>query len=180
MKSLKTEVAYRTPFFEILAKTIETDETPYYALQLPDYVGVLALTAERQVLVVRQYRPAVERYTLELPAGMVPPGEKPVEAAERELMEETAHETGSIELLGPVLPDAGRLANVRWNYIARDCRPMKNAQMEAGIEVLTYSVNELIAAIAAGTFNHSLDVAAVMLAVSQGKLDLTGEMLQSN
>src|ERR1035438_3958864 len=61
MKPLKTEVAFATPFFQILGKTMCEGEEPYYSLKLPDYAAVVAITEEQRVLIVRQYRPAVER-----------------------------------------------------------------------------------------------------------------------
>src|ERR1041385_1573711 len=100
MKPLKTEVAFATPWFEVLAKTIKPDEPPYYTLKLPDYASVVAVTEEGRVLIVRQYRPAVDRYTLELPSGIVDPGETPAQSAGRELLEETGYQAGEIEVLG--------------------------------------------------------------------------------
>ena len=65
MKPLKTEVAFATPRFELVAKTIETGEPPYCWLRLPDWAAIVAVTAEGRVLAVRQHRPAVERRTIE-------------------------------------------------------------------------------------------------------------------
>ncbi len=77
MKPLRSESVYSTPWFDLIAKTMREGEPPYYSLRLPDYVGILAFTPERRIIAVRQYRPAVEQYTLELPAGLVDPGEAP-------------------------------------------------------------------------------------------------------
>ena len=64
-------IEFATPWFEVVAKRMNGDASPYYSLRMPDCVSVIALTAEKQVVLVRQYRPAVERYTLELPGGHV-------------------------------------------------------------------------------------------------------------
>ena len=77
MKPVKVEVPFSTPWFEIVGKTMREGESPYYSLRLPDYVSVVALTEDGKVLIVRQYRPAVEHHTLELPSGLVDPGETP-------------------------------------------------------------------------------------------------------
>ena len=53
MKPLKTDVAFATPWFEVLAKTFKTGEAPYYTLRLPDYASIVALTEERRVVIVR-------------------------------------------------------------------------------------------------------------------------------
>src|SRR4051812_18221040 len=110
-RPLQTEVAFATPWFELVAKTMKTGEAPYYSLRLPDYAAVVAITPDERVLAVRQYRPAVERYTIELPSGLVDPGESAGDAARRELLEETGYEADSLEVLAPMMPDCGRPGN---------------------------------------------------------------------
>jgi ADP-ribose pyrophosphatase len=168
VKPLKTEIAFRTPWFDLLAKTMKDGEAPYYSLSVADYVGILAITADQRILAVRQYRPAVERYTIEFPAGLVDTGENPLETARRELLEETGYETGAVELLGEMLTDTGRLTNRIWACLATGVRPVEGYQPEEGMETLSYSLPELIKAITEGEFNHALHVAILMLAVAKG------------
>jgi ADP-ribose pyrophosphatase len=165
MKPLKTEVAFATPWFQILGKTMRHGEEPYYSLSLPDYVSVVALTGEQRVPIVRQYRPAVERDTLELPSGLVDPGETPEEAARRELLEETGYEGGEWQVLGAMEPDTGRLGNRIWTCVAKGVRRVEGRAPEKGIAVETWSLDELAQAMADGRFSMALHVAAVMLAV---------------
>ena len=172
MKPLKTEVAFATPWFQILGKTMGHGEEPYYSLKLPDYAAVVAITEEQRVLIVRQYRPAVERDTLELPSGIVDPGETPEEAARRELLEETGYQGGDWQVLGAMEPDSGRLGNRIWSCVAKGVRPAENHAPEEGIEVLTWSLDELSRATVDGRFNHALHVAAVMMAILKGGLRL--------
>ena len=172
MNPLKTEIAFATPWFEILAKTMKPGEAPYYSLRLPDYAAVVALTEDQRVLAVRQYRPAVERYTIELPSGLVDPGESPAEAARRELLEETGYEAAEVEVLGAMEPDTGRLGNRIWSCVATGVRRMEGRVPEDGIEVLTYSLPELKRATAEGEFNHALHVAVLLVAMLRGKLRL--------
>ena len=172
MKPLKTEVAFTTPWFDLLAKTMKPDEAPYYSLRMADYTAVVAITEEHRVPAVRQYRPAVERYTIELPAGMVDAGETPEAASRRELLEETGCQAYGFELLGPMLPDTGRLGNRIWTCVATGVRPVEGRAPESDIEVLSYSPSELARAMAEGEFNHALHVAVLMIAVVRGKLRL--------
>jgi ADP-ribose pyrophosphatase len=164
MKPLKTDVAFATPWFQVLAKTFKEGQAPYYTLKLPDYASVVAITEEGRVVIVRQYRPAVDRYTLELPSGLVDPGETPLESARRELLEETGYRAGELEMLGSMEPDTGRLGNRIWGYVARDVKLVEGATPEQGIEVLTWGVEELVQATIDGRFNHALHVAIVWLA----------------
>src|SRR5207248_2070759 len=60
MKPLRTETAWSTPWFEVAAKTMREGEAPFYSLRLPDYAAVVAVTVEGRIVIVRQYRPAVE------------------------------------------------------------------------------------------------------------------------
>src|SRR5258708_4698212 len=84
---------YTTPWFSLEQRKVVGEKNPFYALKLPDYVGVFATTAQSKVLLVEQFRPATEDYMLELPAGHVDQGETPKEAARRELFEETGYST---------------------------------------------------------------------------------------
>ena len=165
MKPLKTEVAFATPWFQVLGKTMREEEEPYYSLRLPDYAAVVALTEEKRVVIVRQYRPAVEHHTLELPSGLVDAGETPLAAAQRELLEETGYEAGEWQLLGGMEPDVGRLGNRIWACLAKNVRPAKAHTPEAGIEAFTWSLEDLSLAMLDGRFDHALHVAVVMLAI---------------
>jgi ADP-ribose pyrophosphatase len=170
VKPLKTEVAFATPWFEVVGKTMVADEAPYYSLRLPDYAAVVALTEDERVLVVRQYRPAVEQYTLELPSGIVDPGETPATTARRELVEETGYAAAGVEVVGSMTVDTGRLNNAIWACVATGARRVQGP--EQGIEVEKWSVDELWRATRAGEFGLSLHVSVLMRAVLAGKLAL--------
>ncbi len=172
MRPLDSSIAFRTPWFDLLAKRLEPAGAPWYSLRLPDYAAVLAITPDERVLIVRQYRPAVERYMLELPSGLVDPGETPEQAARRELLEETGYEAETLEVLGPMFPDTGRLGNRIWNCLATGARRVEGRAPEAGIEVTVWTLAELARAMLDGRFDHSLHVATLMAAVVRGKLKL--------
>ena len=121
---------------------------------------------------MRQYRPAVERYTLELPSGIIDPGEAPVETARRELLEETGYAATLTEELGPLFVDTGRLCNRIIGCVATGARQVEGRAPEAGIEVLTWPVGELWCATRAGEFALSLHLAILMQAVLADKLPL--------
>ena len=169
---MKEEIPFSTPWFSVVAKTMREGEAPYYSLRLPDYVSVVAFTEDGKVLIVRQYRPAVEHHTWELPSGLVDPGESPEETGRRELLEETGYQAGEMELLGAMETDVGRLGNRMFTCIARDVRPVAGRTPEEGIEVAAWPLEELAAAIVDERFNHALHVAVVMIAMMKGGLRL--------
>ncbi len=134
-----------------------------------DYVTVVALTQDLRVVLVEQYRPAAERVTLELPSGLVDPGEAPEVTARRELFEETGFEVEELFSLGALIPDTGRLGNRLHCFFARvkeSVRPRpKNNE---GIEVRIVTLETVKSAINDGTFDHALHCGVWMLAISKG------------
>ncbi|MDR0293552.1 MAG: NUDIX hydrolase [Oscillospiraceae bacterium] len=84
----------------------------------PGGVAVLALDGSRRVVMVRQFRYAVGRVLLELPAGRLEPGEEPMEAGLRELSEETGYAASHIVPLGRMIPTGGYDSEVIWLYTA--------------------------------------------------------------
>ena len=171
------ETVFKTPYFSVVAKRLARmpEGDPFYSLSLGDYVTVVALASSDEVVLVRQFRPAVEAYTLELPAGHVDPGDTPEQAARAELAEETGFNAARVVPLGCLKPDTGRLGNRMWVYFADGLTPLPGHSREAGVEVVMRSRAALAADLAEGRFDHALHVAALMLAVQAGRLALPVE-----
>ena len=93
---------------------------PYYVLEYPDWVEIVALDAQDNVLLVRQYRHAMGDFTIELPAGGMDPGDTdPCIAGARELLEETGC-AGVLSYVGEARPNAGTHTNRIHILLARD------------------------------------------------------------
>ena len=168
--AMTNTTVFSTAWFDVVAKSNGSGD-PYYSLRLLDYVATIGLTPQNELILVRQHRPAVERSTLELPAGHVESGESPADAARRELEEETGFTPGRLELLGKLAPDTGRLSNSLWCYLARDAVPIvPTSAAEPGIEVVLCSPFELRGKIGSGEFDHALHLAALHLGMITGKL----------
>lgn len=163
---------FQSPWCTLIARP-DAQGRPYYMLEVADYVSVIALTSDRRLVLVRQYRPVVDRVTLELPSGHVDPGETPEEAARRELREETGFTADDLELLGTLVPDVGRLTNRMWCYFARDVVPVATpSAIEEGIEVVIVPEREAMAMAGDGTIDHALNLAALFMAVSRNRVRL--------
>jgi len=143
----------------------------FHSFKLADYVAMLAVTVDGQIPLVRQYRPALGRVTLELPSGLLDPSEEPGQAAARELLEETGLRAGSVVTpLGSLAPDSGRLENRLWGFFTDNVspEPAPDWQPEAELEHLLVTPRELQDLILTGQFDHALHIAVIGLALTRG------------
>lgn len=166
---------YECPWLAVEAKEVrlgDEDQATYYSVRTYDYMAVLALTDAGQIPLVRQFRPAIEVRSLELPAGLVEPGESPDDAVRRELFEETGCEAGTIELLGRLDLDSGRMQTTQWAFFAPNVRVVTDRPSgeEVDLEVVFVSPDELYALARAGDFRMAAHLAVLAAAFVRGLL----------
>jgi ADP-ribose pyrophosphatase len=169
--SRKTRLSEWVSIVENRVVTSPRDEgAVYHSVATADYVSVLALTPDGRVPVVRQFRPAVDRFTLEFPGGMRDDDEAPDVCARRELAEETGLEVTTLQHLATFLPDSGRLGNRMWTYFARDAAAIPGWVPEAGVAFVMMSLDELFTRAHDGSFDHGPHLAMLGMAVINGLL----------
>jgi 8-oxo-dGTP pyrophosphatase MutT (NUDIX family) len=164
------QVLLATPWCSFVEERAR-DGSPYYLLDVPDYVAVVAKTPDGRIVLVRQERQVTGRPSTELPSGCVEPGEMPEHAARRELVEETGIVAHTMELLGTIVPDIGRLSNRMWCYFAPGVTISPGyVDDEEGITCIDVAEAEALAMALDGRIEHALHLAALFLAVGKGKL----------
>lgn len=174
---MKREETRLSPWVTLVTKLLErgpgeSDEV-FHSFVQSDYVAVVAQAPGDEIALIKQFRPALERDSLELPSGLIDAGESPNQAARRELEEEVGLQSqAELQLLGVLNPDSGRLENKLWCFFAGSCVPMNVWSPEEGVEPLRVTPSELGVAIERGSFCHALHIAAIGLAVFAGYLDL--------
>ena len=177
--SVRDQAVFRTRWFDLVERTVLGAEDPFYFVATLDYVSVVAVTADGQFLLVRQFRPAIGRETLELPSGHVEPGQTPVEAARQELLEETGYDAERFVELGVLSPCTGRLGNRLWCYFADGAKPTHSPSApEQGIR-LELVGGSLSAVLEHPEFVSALHHAALLLAVAKGFVQLEVETQDS-
>ena len=142
----------------------------FYVIEAPDWINVIPLTAEGQVVLIEQYRHGTGEVTLEIPGGMVDPGESPAETAARELLEETGYAAGEVVALGRLRPNPAIQNNWIHIFLAPDVQ-FRHAPAFDGTEhtvVRLVPLDEVPALISEGRITHSLVVAGFHLFALRG------------
>jgi 8-oxo-dGTP pyrophosphatase MutT (NUDIX family) len=132
----------------------------FYVIEAPDWINVIPLTKDNEVVLIEQYRHGTREVSLEIPGGMVDAGESPAAAAARELFEETGYEASEIVALGRTRPNPAIQDNWIHTFLARgvECRGMPSCEGTEQTVVRVVPLERIPALIAEGKITHSLVV----------------------
>lgn len=142
----------------------------FYRVVLPDFAVVLPVTVTGEILLVRGYKHGLGRATLTVPAGLINPGEPPLDAARRELLEETGYEAAEWKQLGTFIVDGNRQCGTMHLFLARKARAIRPPEHD-DTEVLHSQLmrrEQVLEALRAGELATLAGAAAVALALVLG------------
>jgi len=137
----------------------------FFVVESPDWINIIPLTDDRRVVLVRQYRFGIEDFTLEIPGGMCDGDEPPIEAARREMREESGYDAREVIPLGWVHPNPAVQTNRCHTFLARGAYLAGPADPDPdeAFEVITVELDEIPDLIAHGKITHALVINAFHL-----------------
>ena len=142
------------------ARSPRTDDVrDILAIDFPDWALVLAITRQKEVVMVNQYRHGIERVCLELPGGLIDPEDSSPElAAGRELLEETGYQSSELTRLGECYPQPAVLSNRCFFFLAENAEKVQEPQMDEGedIEIKKVPLKQIPAMIEKKEIDHGM------------------------
>lgn len=168
---LDSKYLFKENWFTVRKERCETPEgkivDPYYVFEFPNWVNAMALTAEGNILLVRQYRHALGETILEIPGGCIDKIDESTEAAmRRELLEETGYAFDTVESLGEISPNPSTNTNITYMFLAKGGKKVQEQHLDPNeeIEVLIYKPEEVMALLKENKIRQSLHATCLFYA----------------
>lgn len=173
-KRISSQDVYKGRIISLKVETVLTQKgrtTTREIVERPDTVSVVAIDKDKNILLVRQFRYALGRNTLEIPAGTVDQGETRIEAARRELREETGYDCKHLEELVSYYPAVGYSTERMTIYLARELftAPLKGDEEEISIERVPFDTVYNSVVNGKVIFTDSKSIIGVLIARARGK-----------
>lgn len=165
-KTVSSRFIFKGRAFSVREDTVinaNGDATTRDIVEHSECVAVVPVDANGDILLVRQYRKAVDEELLEIPAGGIDPGEDPPAAVRRELQEEIGHVPGTVERMGGFYSTPGYCTEYLYLYLATDLRPSRLfAEDTAGIETVRVNPAKIRQLIKSGKICDSKSIAGLL------------------
>ena len=155
--------------FRVFAVRTDTAISPrtgarhnFYIIESGDWINVIPITADRQVVMVRQYRHGSRQVTLEIPGGLVDSGDTPEKAATRELLEETGYRATQVVKIGEINPNPAIFNNRCYTFLARNVKKVSDPTLDQAedIDVVLVPLSNIPRLIRTGKIDHAMVIAA--------------------
>ncbi|MBN3874561.1 NUDIX hydrolase [Nostoc sp. JL33] len=150
---------------------------PYYVLEYPTWINVVALTKNQEVILVKQYRHGLRKTILELPSGAVEIKDVlPLEAAKRELLEETGYTSSNFIQTGILSPNPANHNNLTHCFLATDVELVSDLKLDATeqIDVVLLPLEKVIEGIDNGILLQTLHISSLLFALKKlGKVQFS-------
>lgn len=167
-KTIKVENIYEGKILSLRVETVEMPDKKYSKREIVDHVkgvGIIAFDGEDSIYLVRQYRKAIDEFTLEIPAGLVEVNEKPIETAKRELQEEIGYKPLDIEYLFDMHASPGFTNDKLSFFLAKNLEESKlELDEDEFLEKKSYKIEDVYNMVINGEITDAKTIIAVMYA----------------
>ena len=174
-KTLSSQLIYDGRAVRLRVDTVEAAggrKTTREIVEHDDCVAIIAVDADDNILLVKQFRKPIEKELLEIPAGGIDEGEDPVTAVEREMREETGYFPKKVERLGGFYSTPGYCSEYLYLYLATDLIPSRLfAEDTEGIEVIRVPVTEIRELVKQGKIQDAKSIAGLHAFLEYGKAE---------
>ena len=161
-KTLSSEYLHRRPWLTVRKDVVQLPNgvihDEYYVLEYPTWVNIIARTRNGKSVMVEQYRHGLHEIFTELVAGIAEPGEEPIEAARRELLEETGYGNGEWRLNMVICANPGSQNNLTYSFIADGVEKISEQHLDTteDVEVKLLDESEVIDLISSDKMKQAL------------------------
>ena len=165
-KTLKSEKIYKGAIINLRRDKVTVQGGTSYREIIEHNGGavIAALTEDKKLVMVRQYRKPADKVMLEVPAGKIDPGEKPLEAAVRELKEETGYTAEKVEFLTQFYPSVGYSEEVLYLYLCTGLTPGEtNFDENEAIDIEEVELDRLFKMAMSGEIDDAKTLIAILM-----------------
>ena len=165
-KTLKSEKIYEGAIINLRRDKVTVQGGTSYREIIEHNGGavIAALTEDKKLVMVRQYRKPADKVMLEVPAGKIDPGEKPLEAAVRELKEETGYTAEKVEFLTQFYPSVGYSEEVLYLYLCTGLTPGEtNFDENEAIDIEEVELDRLFKMVMSGEIDDAKTLIAILM-----------------
>ncbi|WP_343562874.1 NUDIX hydrolase [Sphingobacterium sp.] len=172
-KQLSSEYICKEPWATLRRDTCELPDgrinDHYYVLEYPDWVNMVGITEQNELLVIQQYRHGAGIISLEIPAGTMEPEENPKDAAIREMLEETGYQFDNIEEIASLYANPATSGNITYTYLMTGGRKVQEQELDEHeeIEVFLIPLEEAKTMLLENKFSQALHSSALFYAFNK-------------
>jgi len=141
----------------------------YYVLEYPDWVNMVGITEQNELLVIKQYRHGAGIISVEIPAGTTEPGEDPKQAAVREMLEETGYQFEQIEEIASLYANPATSGNITYTYLMTGGTKVQEQSLDEHEEIDVYLIplEEAKSMLLDNKFSQALHASALFYAFNK-------------
>ena len=139
---ISKKTVYKNEWFQIIDNHYIKSKKNYFTINMPDSSVILPITVDNEFIIIKQYRESLDDFSIELPAGFIEQNEKPIDAAKRELFEETGYTSKNFQYLGIGRLMINRTNSIQHLFVAKEATK-KSSPTEKNTKVIKLTQDKL-------------------------------------